>query len=123
MAENAFSLDPGQGGTPWLKTPISHFQLNLEYFGDIFQASQDVSTQNISEMANSGQVSSALLICVWEGGGGVHWDAVGRSCKVSGNSVSHLRRREASFSARAAGTCCGCGLEKPSEEADAYLLA
>lgn len=71
VAENAFALAlaPGQGDTPWLETPISRFQLNLDYSGDIFQASQDASTQNISEMANSGQVSSALLIRVWKGRG------------------------------------------------------
>lgn len=72
VAENTFSLvlAPGQGDTLWLETPISCFQLDLDYSGDIFQASQDVSTQDTSEMANSGQVSSALLICVWKGVGG-----------------------------------------------------
>lgn len=69
VAKDAFSLAPGQGDTPWPETPTSHFQLNLDYSGDIFQASQDVSPQNVSEMANSGQVSSALLLCVWEGRG------------------------------------------------------
>lgn len=55
-------LAPGQGNTLWLETPISHFQLNLDYSGDIFQASQGMNTENISEWAKSGQVSSALLI-------------------------------------------------------------
>lgn len=63
-------LAPGQGSTRWLETPISQFQLNLDYSGDIFQVSQSVSTQNISELAKSGQVSSALLIRGVAGGGG-----------------------------------------------------
>lgn len=42
-------------------TAISHLQLNLEHSGDIFQGSQGVSTQNISGLAKSGQVGSALL--------------------------------------------------------------
>lgn len=64
VAENAFSraLASGQGKTMWLETPISHFQSKLDYSGDIFQASQGVSTQDISELAKSGQVSAALLI-------------------------------------------------------------
>lgn len=51
-------LAPGEGNTLWLGTAISHFQFNLEYSGDIFQASQGVSKIWVGKI-RSGRLSSA----------------------------------------------------------------
>lgn len=91
MAENVFSwhLVLGEGNTLWLGTAVN-FQLNLEHSGDIFQTSHGVSTQNISRLAKSGRVGSALLICRrggrWGSGAGVQWG----EARIWADSVGNL---------------------------------
>lgn len=80
---------PGERNTQWLGTAISHLQLNLEYSVDIFQVSQGVSTQDISGLAKSGQVGSALLIRM-RGAGAEALECSGEKPRTWADSVGIL---------------------------------
>ena len=114
-----FSLALGSRKTLQLGTAIRHFQSNREYSGDIFQASQSVSKIWV------GKIRSGRLSCAdprWgEGGQGGSAGVRRREAEKAGLiqwefCLTLTQARSLILRQGGAGTCCGCGLEKPSEE-------